>query len=81
MSMAAMVRDMRNRFLVALVFAVPIAIWSELGDRIFGGVPATPFGMRVDVWELLLSLPVILYACQIFFVGAWHARSGRGRST
>ena len=77
MSMAAMVRDMRNRFLVALVFAVPIAVWSELGDRIFGGVPATPFGMRVEVWELLLSLPVILYACQIFFVGAWHALRAR----
>ena len=28
MSMQAMVRDMRNRFLVALVFAIPIALWS-----------------------------------------------------
>ena len=77
MSMDAMVRDMRNRFLVAVVFAIPIAIWSELGDRIFGGVPPTPFGMRDDVWEFLLSLPVIFYACQIFFVGAWHALRAR----
>ena len=77
MSMAAMVRDMRNRFLVALVFAVPIAVWSELGDRIFGGVPPTPFGIRVEVWELLLSLPVIFYPCQIFFVGAWRALRAR----
>ena len=77
MSMAEMVRDMRNRFLVAVVFAIPIAIWSELGDRIFGGIPPTPFGMRDDVWEFLLSLPVIFYACQIFFVGAWHALRAR----
>jgi len=77
MSMAEMVRDMRNRFLVAVVFAIPIAVWSELGDRIFGGIPPTPFGMRDDVWEFLLSLPVILYSCQIFFVGAWHALRAR----
>jgi Cu2+-exporting ATPase len=77
MSMAEMVRDMRNRFLVAVVFAIPIAVWSELGDRIFGGVPPTPFGMRDDVWEFLLSLPVIFYASQIFFVGAWRALRAR----
>jgi Cu2+-exporting ATPase len=77
MSMAAMVRDMRNRFLVAVAFAIPIAIWSELGDRIFGGIPPTPFGMGDDIWEFLLSLPVILYASQIFFVGAWRALRAR----
>jgi P-type Cu2+ transporter len=77
MSMGAMVRDMRNRFLVAVVFAIPIAIWSELGDRLFGGIPPTPFGMRADVWEFLLSLPVIFYASSIFFVGAWRALRAR----
>jgi P-type Cu2+ transporter len=77
MSMDAMVRDMRTRFLVALVFAVPIAIWSELGDRLFGGIPPTPFDMRADVWEFLLSLPVIFYASWIFFVGAWRALRAR----
>jgi Cu2+-exporting ATPase len=73
MSMAAMVRDMRNRFLVALVFAIPIAIWSPLGKSIFGPTPATPFGIRVEVWQLLLSLPVVFYSSQIFFVGAYYA--------
>ena len=77
MSMADMARDMRNRFLVALIFAIPIAVWSELGDRIFGGVPPTPFGMRTDVWEFLLSLPVILYSSWIFFAGAWRALRAR----
>ena len=73
MSMDAMVRDMRNRFLVAVAFAIPIAIWSELGERIFGGIPPTPFGIRDDVWEFLLSLPVIFYSSWIFFRGAYVA--------
>jgi Cu2+-exporting ATPase len=77
MSMDAMVRDMRNRFLVAAVFAIPIAIWSELGDRLFGGIPPTPFDMHADVWEFLLSLPVIFYASSTFFVGAWRALRAR----
>jgi Cu2+-exporting ATPase len=75
--MDEMVRDMRNRFLVAVAFAIPIAIWSELGDRIFGGVPPTPFGIRDDVWEFLLSLPVIFYSSWIFFRGAYIALRAR----
>ena len=73
MSMAEMVRDMRDRFLVALVFAIPIAIWSPLGKSIFGSTPPTPFGMRTALWQLLLSLPVVFYSSQIFFVGAYRA--------
>jgi Cu2+-exporting ATPase len=73
MSMAAMVADMRNRFLVALVFAVPIAIWSPLGDSIFSGIPPTPFGMRDSLWQFFLSLPVVFYTSQVFFKGAYRA--------
>src|SRR5512133_1906890 len=73
MSMAAMVADMRNRFLVALIFAVPIAIWSPLGDRIFGSTPPTPFGMRDSLWQFFLSLPVVFYSSQVFFKGAYRA--------
>ncbi len=73
MSMAAMERDMRNRFLVAVGCAIPIAIWSSLGKSIFGSIPPTPFGVRPEVWELVLSLPLIFYSSTIFFRGAWHA--------
>src|SRR5438445_179147 len=73
MSMDEMVRDLRNRFLVALVFAIPIALWSPIGKSIFGSTPPTPFGMRTSLWQLLLSLPVVFYASQIFFAGAYHA--------
>src|SRR6266542_6095833 len=73
MSMAAMVADMRNRFLVALVFAIPIAVWSPIGDSIFGSTPPTPFGMRDSLWQFFLSLPVVFYSSQVFFKGAYKA--------
>jgi Cu2+-exporting ATPase len=77
MSMDAMVRDMRRRFLVALVFTVPIVLWSDVGKSIFGSPLATPFGMEREVFELLLSLPVVLYASSIFFIGALAALRAR----
>jgi Cu2+-exporting ATPase len=76
-SMDAMAEDMRNRFLVALVFAVPIAVWSSLGRSVFGATPVTPFGLRAEVWQLLLSLPVVFYSAQVFFRGAYRALRGR----
>ncbi|MEW2081036.1 heavy metal translocating P-type ATPase [Streptomyces sp. NPDC005283] len=77
MSMAAMVADMRNRFLVALLFSIPIVIWSPIGADVFGLDVPVPFGLRQDVWALLLSLPVIFYACSIFFDGAIRALRAR----
>ncbi|MCP2247356.1 heavy metal translocating P-type ATPase [Lentzea aerocolonigenes] len=77
MSMAAMVADMRNRFLVAVLFSIPIVLWSPIGTEVFGLHLPTPFGMRADVWSLLLSLPVIFYSCWIFFDGAWRALRAR----
>ena len=77
MSMEAMVADMRNRFLVAAVLAVPIVVWSPIGRDVFGIDAAVPFGLREDVWTLLLSLPVIFYSCAIFFSGALRALRAR----
>jgi Cu2+-exporting ATPase len=77
MSMAAMVADMRNRFLVAAVFSVPILLWSPIGREVLGFRAAAPFGLRDDVWSLLLSLPVVLYSCWIFFDGAVRALRAR----
>ncbi len=77
MSMEAMGRDMRNRFLVALLFTIPIVAWSMVGTELLGTELATPFGIDRNVWQLLLSLPVVFYACSIFFTGAVAAlRSG-----
>jgi len=77
MSMDAMVRDMRDRFLVAAVLSVPILLWSSIGRQVLHfGVPA-PFGLRDDVFQLILSLPVIGYSAWIFFDGAVRALRAR----
>ena len=77
MSMDAMVADMRNRFLVAAVLSVPITLFSPMGRDILGfGLPA-PFGLRDEVFALVLSLPVVFYAGWIFFDGAFRALRNR----
>ena len=68
-SMDQMAREMRNRFLLALVFTLAILAWSSVGKSLFGHYLATPFGLDSNVWQLLLSLPV-LYAARGFFTGA-----------
>jgi Cu2+-exporting ATPase len=77
MSMQAMERDMRNRFLVALVFTIPIVAWSMVGTELLRTELATPFGIDRDVWQFLLSLPIVLYASSIFFTGAVAALRSR----
>jgi P-type Cu2+ transporter len=77
MSMEDMVRDMRNRFLVAALLSVPIILWSPIGRDVIGFEVAAPFGLRDDVFSLLLSLPVVLYSAWIFFDGAWRAVRAR----
>jgi Cu2+-exporting ATPase len=77
MSMAEMERDLRNRFLVAALFAIPIAVWSPLGEFLFGSTPPTPFGIGDDLWQFFLSLPVIFYSSWIFFRGAYIALKGK----
>jgi Cu2+-exporting ATPase len=77
MSMEAMVADMRNRFLVAAMLSVPILLWSPIGRNVLGFTVSAPFGLRDDVWLLLLSLPVIFYSAWIFFDGAVRALRAR----
>ena len=76
MSMDTLVRDMRNRFLVAAVFSVPILLWSSIGRDVLHFTVPAPFGLRDDVFQLLLSLPVIFYSAWIFFAGATQALRG-----
>ena len=77
MSMAEMVADMRNRFLVAAVLSVPVLLWSPIGRDVLGFDTAAPFGLRDDVFSLVLSLPVVFYSAWIFFDGAWRALKAR----
>jgi Cu2+-exporting ATPase len=77
MSMADMVRDMRNRFLVAAILSVPILLWSPIGREVLGFDAPAPLGLRDDVFSLILSVPVIFYSAWIFFDGAWRALRAR----
>src|SRR5215213_5976051 len=77
MSMDDMVRDMRRRFLVAAVLSIPILLWSPIGREVLGFTAPAPFGLRDDVFSLVLSLPVVFYSAWIFFDGAWRALRAR----
>ncbi len=77
MSMAAMARDLRNRFIVAAVLAVPIMFWSPMGTALLGRELPAPFGVSSEVFQFLLSLPVVFYSSAIFFRGAVRALRSR----
>src|SRR4030081_1249188 len=77
MSMDAMADDMRNRFLVAAVLSVPILLWSAIGRQVLHFTVPAPFGLRDDVFQLILSVPVVWYSGWIFFDGAVRALRAR----
>jgi len=77
MSMDEMVRDMRNRFLVAFLLAIPVFLYSPLAIDVFGLELPTPFGIAPNLLLFILSTPAVLWSGQMFFVGAWRALRSR----
>ncbi len=71
MSMEDMAHDMRNRFLVALVFAIPVFLYSPMG-RMFGDF-ATPFGLNRKLFLFIVATGAIAYPVWPFLVAAWRA--------
>jgi Cu2+-exporting ATPase len=71
MDLPAMVRDMRNRFWICLVFTVPIFIYAPMGGMF--KPPAPPFGLDLNRWLLFFSSAAVLYPSWPFFVAAWRA--------
>ena len=71
MSMQDMVRDMRNRFMVALIFSIPVMLYSPMGEMF--GTFATPFGMDRKLFLFLVASAAIIYPAWPFFVAAWRA--------
>src|SRR5450759_5159389 len=67
----AMVRDMRNRFWICLIFTVPIFVYAPMGS--FFKPPAPPFGIDLGVWLFGFASLAILYPSWPFFVSAWRA--------
>tara|TARA_R110002073_G_scaffold239510_1_gene401178 strand:- start:2903 stop:4942 length:2040 start_codon:yes stop_codon:yes gene_type:complete len=66
-----MVRDMRNRFWVALLFTIPIFTYSPMGGLFTP--PAPPFGLELDLWLFFLGSAAIIWPSWPFFVAAWRA--------
>ncbi|MEP9389944.1 heavy metal translocating P-type ATPase [Mesorhizobium sp. KR9-304] len=71
MDMQDMVSDMRNRFLVSLVFTLPIFAMEPMGL----GEPLLrpPFGLSEDLAMFFLASAAILYPVWPFVVAAWRA--------
>jgi Cu2+-exporting ATPase len=71
MDMQVMVRDMRNRFWIALAFSLPIFLFSPMGMD-FIQMP-TPFGLRLELVLFVLASAAILYPVWPFIVAAYRA--------
>ena len=66
---AAMERDMRNRFLIALLLTIPVIVFAPLGYNTFGIRPVHSQTAR-NLIGLVLSRPVVWYAGWTFIAGA-----------
>lgn len=71
MDMRDMARDMRNRFLISLVFTLPIFALDPMGltQPLF----EPPFGLSMNMAMFLLASAAILYPVWPFVVAAWRA--------
>ena len=75
MSMQDMASDMRNRFFVALLFSIPVFVYSPMG-RMLGDF-TTPFGLKRDLFLFVVATAAIIYPSWPFFIAAWRsARNG-----
>ncbi len=63
----AAARDMRRRFLVALIFAIPVFVWSPMGMM---EPPPVPFGLSANLWLFLLATGAVVYPGWPFFSAA-----------
>ena len=77
MDMAGMVRDMRNRFLVSIILAIPVFLYSPLFTDYFRIQLPLPFGLSNAGLSFLLATPAVLYGGWVFYIGAWRGLKNR----
>lgn len=70
--MQAMARDMRNRFIVALIFAVPVFLYSQMGTMI-GVDLKPPFGIDRNLFLFVFATLAIIYPGWPFYIAAFRA--------
>jgi Cu2+-exporting ATPase len=73
MDMTAMVKDMRNRFFISLVFSAPLFLMSPMGMS--EPLIRVPSSINPNVVMFVLASAAILYPVWPFAVGAWRAIS------
>jgi Cu2+-exporting ATPase len=73
---AAMERDMRNRFFVALVLTIPVVLLSPLAVNTFG-LELLGSQTARNVTMLVLSTPLVWYAGWVFIGGAYTSLRSR----
>ncbi|MEO6147556.1 MAG: heavy metal translocating P-type ATPase, partial [Sulfuriferula sp.] len=71
MDMQAMARDMRNHFFIALIFAIPVFLYTSMGMQFLQLEP--PFGMDRNLFLFLLASGAIIYPGWPFYVAALRA--------
>jgi len=71
MDMQDMVRDMRNRFFISLIFTIPIFALSPMGMEIAPLKP--PFGLDLNFVLFFLASGAIIYPVWPFVVAAYRA--------
>jgi len=59
--------DMRRRFFVALLFGIPLFIWSPMG---LFQPPPVPFGLDKQIWSFLFASAALLYPGWPFYTSA-----------
>ena len=69
MDLPAMVRDMRNRFWICLIFTLPLFFYAPMG---LFTPPAPPFGLDLNIWLFGFATLAIVYPSWPFFVSAWR---------
>jgi len=69
---AAMERDMRTKFFIALPLTILTVLYAPLGMNLFG-VRLPTFGLDINLIMLVLSTPVVLYCGWMFIAGAYQS--------
>lgn len=64
---------MRNLFFATLVLTIIELIYSPLFTRLFGIQLPVPFGINVDLFQFLLTTPVVFWGGSPFLTVAWKA--------
>ncbi len=73
MDMQDMVRDMRNRFWISLIFSIPVFLYSPMGMGMGIVQLEPPFGMDLNLFLFFLASAAILYPAWPFVVAAVRA--------